>query len=76
MELQKIYGISCESGHVMGLGVSIYMSYVGSPKRPSQDEFKELVKKARDELSQDKIWDAILKQMYQEDEKDKSAPLL
>lgn len=74
--IQKIVGIHCKSGHMAGVGVSIYMSYVGSPKRPAPDEFEELVRNARSELSKDEIWNGILEQMWQEDVKDKSAPPL
>lgn len=64
-------GVECDSGHRAAVGATLDISSVGSPKRPAPEEFEELVRKAREELNKDEVWNGILKQLYQKDREDK-----
>ena len=61
--MEKFIGVSCKSGRKAAVGVSIHMSYAGSPKRPMPEEFEELVENARNELDKDEFWDGLLKDL-------------
>lgn len=70
--MEKFIGVSCKSGRKAAIGVSIHMSYAGSPKRPVPEEFEELVKNARKELDKDEFWDGLLKDLRQFDEAERT----
>lgn len=61
------YGIHCSSGHKAALGIQFHMTNVWMESRPTPDEFKELVQKARERLQDDELWDGLLEQLYKND---------
>lgn len=65
------YGILCDSGHKAALGIQLHMTNVWMESRPTPDEFKEVVQKARAALSTDELWDNILEEMYQNDREER-----
>ena len=45
------YGIFCDSGHKAALGIQLHMTNVWMESRPTPDEFKEVLRKAREMLA-------------------------
>lgn len=65
------YGILCDSGHKAALGIQLHMTNVWMESRPTPDEFKEVLRKAREMLAKDELWDNILEEMYQNDREER-----
>lgn len=65
------YGILCDSGHKAALGIRFNITNVWKDTRPTPDEFKELVQKARELLQDDKLWDDLLGQLYKNDKEER-----
>ncbi len=65
------YGIFCDSGHKAALGIQFDITNVWRDTRPTPDEFKELVQKARERLQDDELWDNILEEMRQNDREER-----
>ena len=65
------YGIFCDSGHKAALGIQLHMTNVWMESRPTPDEFKEVLRKAREMLAKDELWDNILEEMYQNDREER-----
>lgn len=70
--MEKLIGVSCKSGRKAAIGVSIHMSYVGSPHRPQTKEFAELIQNARKELKKDEFWDGLLRDLRRFDEAERT----
>lgn len=65
------YGILCDSGHKAALGIQFHITNVWRDTRPTPDEFKEVLRKAREMLVKDELWDNILEEMYQNDREER-----
>ena len=65
------YGIFCDSGHKAALGIQFHITNVWMDTRPTPDEFKEVLRKAREMLAKDELWDNILEEMYQNDREER-----
>lgn len=65
------YGIVCDSGHKAVLGVQFIITNVWRKTRPTPEEFKEIIEKARERLKDDKLWDNILHNLYENDRKER-----
>ena len=69
---QNIRRIVLKSGHEAAIGVAFYMSYTESERRPKPEEFEELVKEARTELSKDEFWNNALHQLIKDDAEERN----
>lgn len=65
------YGIICDSGHKAALGIQFHITNVWRDTRPTQDEFKEVLRKAREMMAKDELWDNILEEMHQNDREER-----